>query len=626
MSGTNNFLLFADQASNLESQSNYVSDNDRLYGNKSGNDPIARSSLMNKVLRQTSKISTVVAQFIVDYANVTASDTDSVSTLETEFVAGINAVARANNLSQFAATTSSQLASVISDETGSGSLVFSTSPTLVTPSIGVATGTSFNSITGLSSITPSMDGTATIGTSTTVARADHIHPTDTSRAPIASPTFTGTVGGITKTMVGLGNVDNTTDLNKPISTATQSALDLKAPLASPTFTGTVSGITKSMVGLGNVSNTDTTTTANITDSTNKRFVSDAQVTVLGNTSGTNTGDETTSSIKTKLGITTLSGSNTGDQTITLTGDVTGSGTGSFSATLANSGVTAGTYNNSATAVTPITVDSKGRVTGTGSAVTITPAFNSLTSKPTTLSGYGITDAYTQAQVNTLASNYYTQAQIDSLASNYALLASPAFTGTPTAPTPTAGDNSTKVATTAYVLGQAASTNPNMDGTAAIGTATTFARADHTHPSDTSKQATLVSGTNIKTVGGNSLLGSGDVPFAVTSVNGMTGAVTVSSSTSANSIGATALNKGWGGGDVSNSIGSNSSLTIPAGVYSGYIYLSTYATFQEYINGSWQTIQTNGYVNCPFFISDGSNFKLQTAINSSAGYVFKRLNN
>jgi hypothetical protein len=75
------------------------------------------------------------------------------------------------------------------------------------------------------------------------------------KAPLASPTFTGTVAGITKTMVGLGNVDNTSDANKPISSATQGALDLKAPLASPTFTGTVSGITKSMVGLGNVDNT-----------------------------------------------------------------------------------------------------------------------------------------------------------------------------------------------------------------------------------------------------------------------------------------------------------------------------------------------------------------------------------
>jgi len=75
------------------------------------------------------------------------------------------------------------------------------------------------------------------------------------KAPISSPTFTGTVSGITKTMVGLSDVDNTTDVNKPVSTATQTALDLKAPISSPTFTGTVSGISKSMVGLSDVDNT-----------------------------------------------------------------------------------------------------------------------------------------------------------------------------------------------------------------------------------------------------------------------------------------------------------------------------------------------------------------------------------
>jgi hypothetical protein len=50
-------------------------------------------------------------------------------------------------------------------------------------------------------------------------------------APLASPTFTGTVSGITKSMVGLGNVDNTSDGNKPISTATQTALDLKVNIS-----------------------------------------------------------------------------------------------------------------------------------------------------------------------------------------------------------------------------------------------------------------------------------------------------------------------------------------------------------------------------------------------------------
>ena len=98
-----------------------------------------------------------------------------------------------------------------------------------------------------------------------------------TKAPLASPTFTGTVTiptgasitaptGLVKGDVGLGNVDNTSDANKPVSTATQTALDLKAPLASPTFTGTVTiptgasitaptGLVKGDVGLGNVDNT-----------------------------------------------------------------------------------------------------------------------------------------------------------------------------------------------------------------------------------------------------------------------------------------------------------------------------------------------------------------------------------
>ena len=97
-----------------------------------------------------------------------------------------------------------------------------------------------------------------------------------TKSPIESPTFTGTVTvptlsvtgsatGITKTMVGLANVDNTADADKPVSAAAQTALDAKlaaataastyAPIASPTFTGTVSGVTKDHVGLGSVDNT-----------------------------------------------------------------------------------------------------------------------------------------------------------------------------------------------------------------------------------------------------------------------------------------------------------------------------------------------------------------------------------
>ncbi len=103
-----------------------------------------------------------------------------------------------------------------------------------------------------------------------------------------------------KAAVGLGNVDNTSDLNKPISTATQTALNAKqntitTGTISQYFRGDLSLATldKTAVGLSNVANVDTTTTANITDSSNKRFITDAQQTVLTNTSGTNTGDNAT---------------------------------------------------------------------------------------------------------------------------------------------------------------------------------------------------------------------------------------------------------------------------------------------------------------------------------------------
>lgn len=93
----------------------------------------------------------------------------------------------------------------------------------------------------------------TVTTKLTLEEANALYATIANlalKAPLASPTFTGTVSGITKTMVGLSNVDNTSDANKPVSTAQQTALDLKANLASPTLTGTVttSGIARWATG------------------------------------------------------------------------------------------------------------------------------------------------------------------------------------------------------------------------------------------------------------------------------------------------------------------------------------------------------------------------------------------
>lgn len=55
--------------------------------------------------------------------------------------------------------------------------------------------------------------------------------------------------------------------------------------------------------------------------------------------------------------------------------------------------------------------------------------------------------------------------------------------------------------------------PFMDGVGSVGSANTVARGDHRHPSDTSRQEKLVSGTNIKTINGQSVLGSGDIPIS-----------------------------------------------------------------------------------------------------------------
>lgn len=111
-------------------------------------------------------------------------------------------------------------------------------------------------------------------------------------------------------------------------------------------------------------------------------------------------------------------------------------------------------------------------------------------------GYGSLPTYSYtftvtngADINdTIASLLHTwsSSKINTELSLKANVASPTFTGIPAAPTAAADTNSTQVATTAYVLGQASSTAPTMDGTATVGTSKKYARADHIHASDTSR--------------------------------------------------------------------------------------------------------------------------------------------
>ena len=214
------------------------------------------------------------------------------------------------------------------------------------------------------------------------------------------------------------------------------------------------------------------TTADIAPSTDRNYVTDAQKSgVLSNTSGINTGDETIATIKTKLGISTLSGSNTGDQTITLTGDVTGSGTGSF-ATTVNS---VGGINSSTIATLPTTVSShtSSITTNTNSIATLNTNVSANTSSITT-------------NTNNISTN-----TADILLK--APIASPAFTGVPTAPTPSTSDNTTQLATTAYVKANLA--------TVSAGTLTG------------TSLASTITGSSLTSIG---TLTSGSVPYSLLS--------------------------------------------------------------------------------------------------------------
>jgi hypothetical protein len=85
----------------------------------------------------------------------------------------LGAAATSGNLSQFASTTSAQLAGVISDETGTNALVFSTNPTIVTPLItGVSNGS--NAASGVVGEYPNNSTTGTSLTTSTAANATSV--------------------------------------------------------------------------------------------------------------------------------------------------------------------------------------------------------------------------------------------------------------------------------------------------------------------------------------------------------------------------------------------------------------------------------------------------------------------
>lgn len=106
-----------------------------------------------------------------------------------------------------------------------------------------------------SDATPLVNGVGASGIATDVSREDHVHPSDTTKANLASPTFTGAPLAPTQDSADDSTKISTTAWVRVYAYAKSvidSALGLKAPLASPTFTGTVAVPT--ITPLGDVSN------------------------------------------------------------------------------------------------------------------------------------------------------------------------------------------------------------------------------------------------------------------------------------------------------------------------------------------------------------------------------------
>ena len=133
----------------------------------------------------------------------------------------------------------------------------------------------------------------------------------------ASGVTAGTTGSATAIPV------ITVDDKGRVTGVSSSAISVPNPQVQTDWNATTGlGVLLNKPNLAPSATTDATTTANISDSSNKRFITDAQRTLLFNTSGTNSGDETTSSIGIKLSANStnisalgnLTGVNSGDET------------------------------------------------------------------------------------------------------------------------------------------------------------------------------------------------------------------------------------------------------------------------------------------------------------------------
>jgi hypothetical protein len=183
-----------------------------------------------------------------------------------------------------------------------------------------------------------------------------------------------------------------------------------------------------------------------------------------------TGASTAAGARTNLGLAIGTDVMAANATTALTGDVTGSGNGSF-ATTVNS---VGGVSSSTIATLPglITTNTNAIAANTAS---ITANTNSIATNATAITTEATTARAAEltltnsvnANTASITANSSDIATINNILALKAPLASPAFTGTPTAPTPVTSDNSTKVATTEYVKASITAANAGLSTVGAI---------------------------------------------------------------------------------------------------------------------------------------------------------------
>lgn len=135
-------------------------------------------------------------------------------------------------------------------------------------------------------ITSFLTNAATVARTYTLQNRDGTLADDTDlalKANLANPTFTGTVAGITKTMVGLSNADNTSDVNKPVSTAQAAADASKQDLTGKDSSGGYAGLTLFAHNMRNVANTFTSLLTNTATAARTWTLPDRTGTLADNT-------------------------------------------------------------------------------------------------------------------------------------------------------------------------------------------------------------------------------------------------------------------------------------------------------------------------------------------------------